>query len=221
MFDCFFDTIARGPDGPGTSHRPRHARARWGFDTSFMNGIFGAEGRPRGRWRGGRMFEQGDLRYVVLRLLEEKPRHGYEIIKALEERFNGAYAPSPGVVYPTLQLLEDLGYARVMPGAEGKKVYEITEAGRAYLVDNRETVDSIFERIGTLVGHFLDEPMTAVHGAFRRVARATYTRASEGVADPALLARIAAILDRATAEIEALGRSAPSSGTPTDTAPAG
>ena len=62
------------------------------------------------------MFEQGDLRFVILSLLEEKPRHGYEIIKALEERFGGTYAPSPGVVYPTLQLLEDQGFARIVPG---------------------------------------------------------------------------------------------------------
>jgi len=207
MFDCFFDAIAEGPDGPPGTGRPRGARARWGFDASFMNGIFGAEGRPRGRWRGGRMFEQGDLRYVVLRLLEEKPRHGYEIIKALEERFSGAYAPSPGVVYPTLQLLEDLGYARVTPSEGGKKVYEITDAGRAYLAENRDTVDSIFERISRLVGHFLDEPMAEVHGAFRRTARATYARASDSVSDPAILAQIVAILDRATAEIEQLGKS--------------
>jgi DNA-binding PadR family transcriptional regulator len=209
MFDCFFDAIAQGPNAEHPGGRPRHARGRWAFDASFMNGIFGAEGRPRGRWRGGRMFEQGDLRYVVLRLLEEKPRHGYEIIKALEERFNGAYAPSPGVVYPTLQLLDDLGYARVLPGAEGKKVYEITDAGRAYLAENRETVDSIFDRISRLVGHFLDEPMTSVHGAVRRAAKATYVRASDAVADPAALARIVAILDRAAAEIEALGQPAP------------
>src|SRR5512142_3129405 len=110
------------------------ARSRWEG--------FGGWGPPggHGRWRGraARLFEQGDLRYVVLRLLEEKPRHGYEIIKALEERVNGAYAPSPGVVYPTLQLLEDLGYARVMPGPDSKKVYEITDAGRAHLAENRD-----------------------------------------------------------------------------------
>ena len=188
------------------SPRPPHARERWGWDASFMSGIFGAEGRPRGRWRGGRMFEQGDLRYVVLRLLEEKPRHGYEIIKALEERFGGAYAPSPGTVYPTLQLLEDLGYARIVPGPEGKKVYEITDEGRAHLADNRDTVDNIFDRISKLVGHFLDEPMTEVHGAFRRMGKATYSRATESVQDQATLAKIVEILDRAATEIEALGK---------------
>jgi DNA-binding PadR family transcriptional regulator len=198
MFEFFFDA--------GCGPRPQGARGKWGWDASFMNGFFGAEGRPRGRWRGGRMFEQGDLRYVVLRLLEEKPRHGYEIIKGLEERFGGAYAPSPGAVYPTLQLLEDLGYARVVPGPEGKKVYEITDEGRAHLAENRETVDSIFDRISKLVGHFLDEPMGEVHAAFRDVGKAAYARATSSVHDPALLKRIAEILGRAAREIEQLPR---------------
>ncbi len=202
MFDCFFDFPAAGP----RSGAPHNARSKWGWDASFMSGIFGAEGRPRGRWRGGRMFEQGDLRYVVLRLLEEKPRHGYEIIKALEERFGGAYAPSPGVVYPTLQMLEDLGYARVMPEADGRKVYEITDAGRAHLAENRHTVDSIFERISNLVGHFLDEPMTEVHSAFRKAGKATYSRATDAVQNPVLLKQIVEILERAAREIDDLPR---------------
>ena len=186
-----------GPQGGG--------RSKWGWDQGFMRDIFG-EGRPRGRWRSGRMFEQGDLRYVVLRLLEEKPRHGYEIIKALEEKFGGAYAPSPGTVYPTLQLLEDLGYAKVVEGNEGKKVYEITDAGRAHLAENRDAVDTIFERIATLVGHFLDEPMTELHSAFKRVGKAAYGRASASPEDGALLKGIAEVLNRAALEIEALKR---------------
>ena len=152
------------------------------------------------------MFEQGDLRYVILRLLDEKPRHGYEIIKALEERFGGAYAPSPGVVYPTLQLLEDLGYARVVPSEAGKKVFEITAEGKAHLAENQDTVDSIFDRIGKLMGHFLDEPMTDVHRAFQRIGKATYSRATDGVESPLLLRQIVEVLERATTEIEALPR---------------
>jgi DNA-binding PadR family transcriptional regulator len=185
---------------------PGDARAKWGWDASFMNGFFGAEGRPRGRWRGGRMFEQGDLRFVILSLLEEKPRHGYEIIKALEERFGGTYAPSPGVVYPTLQLLEDQGFARIVPGPEGKKTYEITDAGRAHLAENRDTVDSIFDRVSKLMGHFLDEPMTEVHRAFKEVAKATYSRASDAVQNPAALKQIVEILGRAAREIEAIAK---------------
>ena len=190
----------------GRGCHPHGARAKWGWDASFMSGFFGAEGRPRGRWRGGRMFEQGDLRLVILRLLEEKPRHGYEIIKALEERFGGAYSPSPGVVYPTLQLLEDQGLAKVRPEQDGKKIYEITDAGRTYLGEHRGTVDSIFERISNLVGHFLDEPMAEVHTAFRGVGKATYSRATEAVQDPALLRQIVDILKRASQEIDGLPR---------------
>jgi DNA-binding PadR family transcriptional regulator len=199
MFEQFFD----GTCGP---RMRAETRAKWGWDPSFMSGFFGAEGRPRGRWRGGRMFEQGDLRYVVLRLLEEKPRHGYEIIKALEERFGGAYAPSPGAVYPILQLLEDLGYARIVPGDEGKKVYEITDAGRAHLAENQSTVDNVFERMSKIVGHFLDEPMTEVHAAFREVGKAAYGRATSAVDDAGRLKSIAEILKRAAKEIEDLPR---------------
>ena len=109
-------------------------------------------------------------------------------------------------MYPTLQLLEDLGYARIASDQEGKKVYEITDAGRAHLAENQATVDSIFDRIGKLVGHFLDEPMTEVHAAFRNVGRATYGRASGAVHDPALLKKVAEILERAAKEIDGLPR---------------
>src|SRR6187399_3114290 len=113
---------------------PRRGMWNRGFDPrQFFGGGNPWGGNPwagnpwRGRGgRGGRMFDQGDLKYVILQLLEEKPRHGYEIIKAIEERFGGAYAPSPGTVYPTLTMLEDMGHARVEPEEGGKKVYHIT-----------------------------------------------------------------------------------------------
>src|SRR6476469_8392267 len=115
------DNIWIGCTPGGGGHRT------WDFGPDFT-GWFGGGRRGRGGpFRGGRMFEQGDLKYVILQLLEEKPRHGYEIIKALEERFGGAYSPSAGTVYPTLTLLEDLGYARVTFAAGGKKVYSITD----------------------------------------------------------------------------------------------
>src|SRR4051794_40871815 len=79
----------------------------------------------RGGRRRGPIFESGELKFIILRLLKEKPRHGYEVIKALEERMWGCYTPSPGAVYPTLQLLEDQGYVRGVD-TEGKKVYHIT-----------------------------------------------------------------------------------------------
>ena len=160
------------------------------------------------RWRrrfARRMFEQGDLKYVILQLLSEKPRHGYEIIKALEERLGGTYSPSPGAVYPTLTLLEDMGYARTMPEEGGKKIYEITPEGRAYLEQNKGAVDEIFDRIAQFAGSFFSGPMVEVHHAFKNMARATYLHATRD-RDPAHLAKVREILDRATNEIEALGK---------------
>src|SRR6266550_1985126 len=152
----------------GCSGRRGGGRGSWGWE-----GVFGDWGTPRGRhhWRGraGRMFEQGDLKYVILRLLDEKPRHGYEIIKELETRFGGSYAPSPGTVYPTLTMLEDLGYARVVPEESGKKIYEITDEGRKHLAENSTTVNDIFERIARFVDGITGEPMMDLNAAMRRV----------------------------------------------------
>src|SRR5438105_7881082 len=143
----------------------------------------------------------------MLRQREEKPRHGYEIIKELEDRFGGAYSPSPGTVYPTLTMLEDLGYAKAAQDEGGRKVYEITLEGSAYLKEHSTTVDSIFDRIARFMEGFLDAPMMEVNGAFRRVARSAYGQASKHVNDGAKLQRIREILDRATAELEQLEQS--------------
>src|SRR3569832_1692026 len=101
---------------------------RWGL------GHHGLGWRQR---RRERLFEHGDLRFVVLDLIAEKPRHGYEVIKAIEERVGGAYSPSPGVVYPTLTMLEELGCITQSPEAGGKKLYTITPEGETVLADNR------------------------------------------------------------------------------------
>jgi DNA-binding PadR family transcriptional regulator len=153
------------------------------------------------------MFEQGDLKYVILQLLSEKPRHGYEIIKALEERFSGAYSPSPGAVYPTLTLLEDMGYAKTTPEESGKKIYEITPEGLAYLEQNKGAVDEIFDRISDFAGSFFSGSMVEVHHAFKNIARATYVNATRD-RDPAHLAKIREILEKAANEIEALNKPA-------------
>jgi DNA-binding PadR family transcriptional regulator len=89
-----------------------------------------------------RFFAKGDLKYVILDLLKDKPSHGYEIIRALEDRFHGFYSPSAGSVYPTLQLLEDMGYVHSSE-QDGKKVYTITEEGKGFLVERKETADKI------------------------------------------------------------------------------
>jgi DNA-binding PadR family transcriptional regulator len=118
---------------------------------AFGRGGFGPFGGGPGRGRGGpegfrfgRFFRDGDLRLVALALLEDGPRHGYDLIKVLEEKSGGFYSPSPGVVYPTLTYLEEAGYA--VSAADGnKKVYSITDAGRGYLAENRDQVATILQ----------------------------------------------------------------------------
>lgn len=174
-------------------------RGRWGWEG------FGDRGGQRGRhWRGraGRLFEQGDLKYVILRLLEEKPRHGYDIIKELESRFGGSYAPSPGTVYPTLTMLEDMGFARVVPEEGGKKIYEITDEGRKHLAEHSNTVDDIFERIGRFVAGFTDSPMMELNAAFQRLAKATYKTATSNIQDKEKLQKLREIIQKAADEIE-------------------
>src|SRR5678816_4488240 len=118
----------------------RHWRRHGGF--GFGGGRHGMGGGDT--VRAGRMLATGDLRLIALALIAEQPRHGYEIIKVLEDKTAGWYSPSPGVVYPTLTFLEEAGY--VTAQTEGaKKLYTITEEGRAYLDENRGFVDAVLE----------------------------------------------------------------------------
>jgi DNA-binding PadR family transcriptional regulator len=181
-----------------------------GFDPNFLAWFWGGppgQGRHRRHFRGGRMFDQGDLKYVILQLLADKPRHGYEIIKELEERSGGAYSPSPGTVYPTLTMLEEMGYATAtQEEGSGKRIYEITQAGRDYLGENRSTVDDIFERIAEFGASFFSGAMMEVNHAFKDLGRATYTTAPRYARDADRLRRIVEVLQRAAREIEEIGK---------------
>jgi DNA-binding PadR family transcriptional regulator len=144
----------RGPqdfeDERGHFMGHRHGRRFGHFSAGFMGGM-GMGGRA---FRAGRRLASGDLQLVLLALLAERPSHGYELIKALEERSDGFYSPSPGMVYPALTWLEEMGYASV--AAEGaKKLYSVTDAGRAYLTENQDAADAMLsqlEQIGRKMG---------------------------------------------------------------------
>ena len=110
----------------------------------------GTGSRHGGRGRLGRFFAHGDLRFLILKLISEKPRHGYEIIKAIEEGVAGAYTPSPGVIYPTLTLLEELGWVQITASQGTKKLYEVTDDGKLALAANRTTVDIIIGRMAEI-----------------------------------------------------------------------
>src|SRR6202167_6837268 len=138
-------------------HHHQHHHSHW---EQFFGGPRKGLGRGRfGGWladggdlggRGfgmGRKLASGDLQLLILELLAEKPRHGYEIIKALEERSMGFYIPSPGMVYPALTYLEEIGHATVE--ADGaRKLYQITDAGKEHLESNRSTVEALFAQFG-------------------------------------------------------------------------
>ena len=136
----------------------RHAAGRGGRGFSFGPGGFhidfgdgpGGWGGPRGRRDRKRMFEGGELRLVLLKLIADEPRHGYQLIKAIEELTEGDYAPSPGVVYPTLTMLDDMGFIAEKKSKDAKKVFEATDEGRAHLVENEDEVEDL---ISKLEGH--------------------------------------------------------------------
>src|ERR1700679_3882576 len=120
----------------------------------FASGWGGGFGRGGGGFRTGRKFASADLHLIILALLEDKPRHGYEIIKALEERPGGFYTPTPGMIYPALTYLEEIGHATVE--ADGaRKLYQITAAGKEHLESNRTTFDSLIAQFGR-VGERMD-----------------------------------------------------------------
>ena len=117
-------------------------------DSRFAEGKHGEEHERLGdHRRGHRIFDNGDIRHVILSILSENPSYGYELIKAIEERLSGAYSPSPGLVYPTLTMLEELGYISANSSDDGKKLYSVTTQGRTFLKINKPLLDKIMGRM--------------------------------------------------------------------------
>ena len=166
----------------------------------FWFGIKNGGGRHR-RHR----FDSGDMKYVILKVLSEKPMHGYEVMKALEDETSGCYRPSPGSVYPTLQWLEDEGLVTAAD-VNGKKVYSITDAGRAFLEENKGTVDDIFDRISDTIDRFAGEPIAEVNGAIGRLVASAYRVAWKAHRDEAQRQRLKDILERASKELDDLAK---------------
>jgi DNA-binding PadR family transcriptional regulator len=184
MFNRCFDEYA---------HRGRHG--------GFGRGPFGWRGRGGGFGaREGRMFDGGELRLVILALVAEKPRHGYDIIKELGERVGDDYSPSPGVVYPTLTMLEEMGYARLTQDEQGRKLYAATPEGEKVLADNKAHVDAIFERFADR-----DDARSGVGPVIRAMLNlraATRLRLRSRSATPEQIQAIVDALDQAAKTIE-------------------
>jgi DNA-binding PadR family transcriptional regulator len=193
-------------------HMGRHGHHRFGHFAGGFTGSMGMGGRA---FRAGRRLASGDLQLVLLALLAKQPSHGYELIKALEERSGGFYSPSPGMIYPALTWLEEVGYASV--AAEGaKKLYSITATGQQYLSDNQESADAMLsqlEHIGRKMGRVreifggteeADEAHDSreLHGARRDLKQALRDQRDASADEQS---RIAAILRAAAAQIRGKG----------------
>jgi DNA-binding PadR family transcriptional regulator len=220
---------------PFGRHHPFFGRRRWAdeFGPDFPFGRFSRRwggfgpgfGGPNFGGRGGeRFFGRGDLKYVILDLLKDQPRHGYDIIRALEDRMRGRYRPSPGSVYPTLQMLEDLGYV-TSAQQEGKKVYSITDEGRSYLADQQPVVDDIRDRISAGWDAASRPEVADLMHELQMIGRALFRHGTHGaLQNPERLKHLRDILHSARNEIDALDEqpAAATSTPPTpDTPPTG
>lgn len=171
----------------------RHGHGPEGMGRSRHGGGFGG--------REGRMFDGGELRLVILALIAQKPRHGYEVIKALGERVGGEYSPSPGVVYPTLTLLEDMGYASASVDPANRKLYAVTPEGQTHLDENKARIDAIFARLTG--GNDADgSPAGSVMRAMLNLRAALKLRLRGGHATREQLQAITDTLDAAAKAIE-------------------
>ena len=180
-------------------------KARWRFDSEEAEGEGEREERgPGRRGRRGRMFGQGELRLALLALIAENPSHGYELIKGIEEMTGGAYAPSPGAVYPTLQLLEDEGAIEEAQAEGAKKPFAVTAQGQQELDNRKAEVEALLRRLG----HHGERTTTVrSHDVFRAMGNlgsVLKNRARAGKLDERTINEIVDMIDEMAKRIERL-----------------
>src|SRR4051812_19834821 len=174
----------------------------WGpFSFDFGDEGWSSRGGRRGR-RARRMFESGELRLVLLKLIADEPRHGYDLIRAIEDLTGGEYAPSPGVVYPTLTLLQDMGLIEEARGEGPRKAFQVTDEGRSHLEERSEEIEALFERLRDLAPREGSSAGPAIGRAVKNLMTALRHRIGREGLDDELLHEIAAILDEAAQRIE-------------------
>lgn len=178
-------------------HRHRHRHGWWGERGGDRWDAFMGGGRER-------FFDNGHLRLVILQLIAEKPSYGYEIIKAIEERLSGGYSPSPGVIYPTLTLLEEEGLAVVSSTEGSKKLYAATDAGRELLKANQVLLKAIFGRMQEAGKAFGRGRSPQIQRAIMNLKLALKMRLERGALTPEQLSRLAEIVDTAARSIDEL-----------------
>lgn len=189
----------RGRCDQGDFMHGQHRRERWHMKMHRMGGHGRGGGRP-----GGRPLGHGDLRLLILSLIAETPRHGYDLIQEIETRTGGTYKPSPGVMYPALEIIQDLGWAEVRQES-GKKTFHITAEGEAELVREAATIEAVRTRLADLLRADESADPTDIRSAMHRLRRAVISAARETSADEARQRRIVEILAAAKDEIAGLG----------------
>jgi DNA-binding PadR family transcriptional regulator len=188
-------------------HHHEHFKFQAHFSERGDGGGHGGrhDGEMHGRRGGGRIFSHGGLRFVLLHLISEKPSHGYELIKRIEDRLGGSYSPSPGTVYPTLTLLEEQGYLQgESADAGGRKSYAITEAGKIFLEENRALTDDMLARLNGGVdgaGARGGRPPQVMR-AIENLKLAMRMRLSREALTPDQANAFAAVLDHAAQQLE-------------------
>jgi len=188
------------PEGLFAMRGGRGWQGGWGpFQFDFGDGPEGSGRRGR---RSRRMFESGELRLVLLKLIADEARHGYDLIRAIEDMTGGEYAPSPGVIYPTLTLLQDMGLIEEAPGEGPRKAFQATEEGRKHLEEREEEVEALFERLRDLAPREGSSAGPAIGRAVKNLMTALRHRIGRDALDDELLHEIAAILDEAAQRIE-------------------
>ncbi len=200
-----------GGCGPGGLNFPEGLIAMGigrGWGRSWGHGWGGDWGGEGGGHRGGRgrkrVFEAGELRLVLLKLIEDQPRHGYDLIRAIEEMTHGTYAPSPGIVYPTLTMLQDMGLIEEAKGEGSRKAFEITAEGKDHLAENEEQVEALLIRLKDLGSDERKAGGAPIKRAVGNLLSALWHRATREDSDEGTMHKIAAILDEAAQKIEQL-----------------
>jgi len=162
---------------------------------------WGSRGGGRGRRR---VLDSGELRLVLLKLIADESRHGYDLIRAVEEMTHGEYAPSPGIVYPSLTMLQDMGLIDEVKTEGARKAFEITAEGKDHLAEKEEEVEALFERLKELGSDQRKAGGAPIKRAIGNLLSALWHRATREDADEGVMHKIAAILDEAAQKIERL-----------------
>ena len=195
----------RGDRGCGMRHGMRHGGRGFGPGFGRGRGFGGRHGHDdEGRGRRRRMFDSGELRLVLLRLIADEPRHGYDLIRRIEELTRGAYAPSPGVIYPTLTLLDDMGQIAAADSEGAKKLFAITPEGQAELDANAALVDELLARLAEVGDEQQRTDSASVRRAMGNLRAVLMNRLRDRDLDEATLHEIVARIDEAAQKIERL-----------------